>query len=82
MKSIIAKSAGILIMLAGSAFADAGAGVNDNGWLWMLFLGFGAVIVVFQLVPSVILMGAMLKGLFGSPIEKASAASEPGTRDS
>lgn len=76
MKSIITNTAGILIMIAGSAFADTGAGANENGWLWMLFLGFGALIVVFQLVPSAILFGSMLKGLFGSPLKADPAVTE------
>lgn len=79
MKSIITSTVGIFIMLAGSAFADTGAGANENGWLWILFLGFAAVIVVFQLIPSVILLGSMLKGAFGSPI-KASVTTDGTTK--
>jgi hypothetical protein len=74
MKSIITNTAGILIMLAGSAFADTGAGSAGNGWLWILFLGVAAVIVVFQLIPSVILFSSMLKGLFGSPLKEGTTA--------
>jgi hypothetical protein len=83
MKSILSKSAGILLMIAGSAFADTGATTVGNGWLWMLFLGFGTLVVVFQLVPSVILFASMLKGLFGSPVKENPNASETnGTRNS
>jgi hypothetical protein len=76
MKSILTNTVGILIMLAGSAFADSGAGADENGWLWMLFLGFGALIVVLQLVPAVILCGSMIKGLIGSPLKLGSATAE------
>jgi hypothetical protein len=69
MKSTITNTIGILVMIAGSAFADTGAGANESGWVWMIFLGFAALIVAFQLVPAVILGGAMLKGIFGSPIK-------------
>jgi hypothetical protein len=83
MKSIITNCAGILIMIAGSAFADTGASATENGWLWMLFLGFAALIVVFQLVPSMILFGSMLKGLFGEPVKRSSPVAETnGTRNS
>jgi hypothetical protein len=83
MKSIITNSAGILIMIAGSAFADTGASTAENGWLWMLFLGFAAVIVVFQLVPSVILFSSMLRGIFSAPINADPAATEAtGTKES
>lgn len=66
MKSLFTNSLGILLISAGSAFAATGTGTEENGWLWMLFLGFGAVIVVFQVVPAMILLGAMLKGIFSS----------------
>lgn len=82
MKSIITTIAGILLMFAGSAFADTGAAANENGWLWMLFLGFGAIIFVFQLVPSVILFGSMLKGIFGAPVKQSPADETNGTRNS
>jgi len=76
MKSILSNSTGILLMIAGSAFAGTGADVAENGWLWMLFLGFGALIVAFQLVPSMILFGAMLKGLFTSAVKESSTTTE------
>jgi len=76
MKSIITNSTGIFLMIAGSAFAGTGAEASENGWLWMLFLGFGALIVAFQLVPSMILFGAMLKGLFSSTVKESAAAAE------
>jgi hypothetical protein len=76
MKSILANSTGILLLIAGSAFADTGAGAAENGWLWMLFLGFGALIVAFQLVPSMILFSAMLRGLFSPAAKESSAATE------
>jgi len=83
MKSTIANSSGILLMIAGSAFADTGAGGEESGWLWMLFLGFGALIIVFQLVPSMILFGSMLKGIFSSPVKESSSAAEnDGTKGS
>ena len=76
MKSILSNSAGILLMIAGSAFADTGAGTEENGWIWMLFLSFGALIVIFQLVPSMILFASMLKGLFGSAPKESPATTE------
>lgn len=80
MKSIITNTIGILFIIAGSAFADTGAGASENGWLWILFLGFAAVIVVFQLIPSVILLGAMLKGAFGAPIKSSVTAADVSTK--
>lgn len=83
MKKIFSNTAGLLLMITGSAFAGTGGQSDENGWLWMLFLGFGALILVFQLVPSVILFGSMLKGLFSSTSkENAVAAENKGTRNS
>jgi hypothetical protein len=76
MKSILTYTASLLIMIAGSAFADTGAGAAENGWLWMLFLGFAALIVTFQLVPSMILFSAMLKGIFSKAAEEGPATPE------
>jgi len=40
--------------------------------LWViLFLGLGALIVIFQLIPSLVLFGSMMKGLFGKGEEGA-----------
>jgi hypothetical protein len=77
MKSILSNCTGILLLIAGSAFADTGAGAAENGWLWVLFLGFGAMIVAFQLVPSMILFGSMLRGLFSTAAHESSATTEP-----
>lgn len=52
------------IIGASSAYAASGAQSDENGLLVNLFLAFGAVIVAFQLIPGVMLFGAMLKGLF------------------
>jgi hypothetical protein len=82
MKSIITNTAAILTMTAGSAFAGIGADVTENGWLWMLFLGFGALIVVFQLVPCVILGVTMLKALFSKAAPESAAADANGTAKS
>jgi uncharacterized membrane protein len=74
MRSIFSNFAGILLTIAGSssAFAGTAAGAEENGWLWLVFLGFAALVVVFQLVPSMILLGAMLKGLFSPSVAKES----------
>ncbi|HEY6839317.1 MAG TPA: hypothetical protein VI389_11280 [Geobacteraceae bacterium] len=52
-----------LIWIA-SAVAAEGKETEGSGLLLSLFIGFGALIIVFQLVPSLILFGSMLKGLF------------------
>jgi hypothetical protein len=45
--------------------ASEGAG-TEIGWLGIIFLGFGALIIAFQFIPAVMLFGAMLKGVFSA----------------
>ena len=49
-----------------SALASGGQETMDTSLLVLLFLGFGAFIVVCQLIPSIVLFCSMLKGLFDS----------------
>jgi hypothetical protein len=53
------------VLYANSAFAATGtetAGFSLIGWI---FLGFMAVIVTLQFVPSLIMFGSMMAGIFG-----------------
>lgn len=54
-----------------SALAAEGKESEGSGLLVALFLGFGALIIVFQLIPSLILFGSMLKGLFTRTAKEA-----------
>ena len=65
----------LLSMAVGSAsvvYAATGAPNEGAGLLTYCFVGFFAMIIVFQLVPAMILFAGMIKGLF-SPQEKTSA---------
>lgn len=64
MKNAIRNS---LIVLAGfstNAYAAAEAGGGGGSFLLTLFIGFFALIIVFQLIPAVMLFAGLLKGLF------------------
>ena len=52
--------------------AIAGEGLESTGssLLVILFLGFGALIVVCQLVPGLVLFCSMIKGLFSRSVKK------------
>ena len=52
-----------LLAAASTSFAASGAESEGNGLLVMLFLGIGALIVAFQMLPGVVLFGSMMKGL-------------------
>ena len=66
MKNIIRNTLLILSCCSSSAYAAVatGAGAEGGSFLLTLFIGFFALIIVFQLVPAVILFVGLLKGLF------------------
>ncbi len=63
MKKAIVNSLILLLGFTTTAFASEAGGAGGN-FLMTLFLGFFALIIVFQLVPAVLLFTGMLKGLF------------------
>ncbi len=63
MKNIL-KAALVVVLSSSTAFA-AGAGQGEGlSTLTILFLVFGATILVFQLVPGIALFVSMIRGLF------------------
>jgi hypothetical protein len=68
MEDVMKKMLATLIALAtlsSSVFAasSASASASDSNYFVILFLGFFALIVVFQLVPAVMMLIGMVKGL-------------------
>ncbi len=78
MKTLLRAMFVTLIWIA-SALAATGAGAKGGSLLITIFLGFGALIIVCQLIPCFILFGAMIKGLFSRP--KEAVAEEAVTED-
>ena len=67
MKTIIRYACMALACVAAAgpaAFAASSAGDRAGSLLLTLFIGFFALIVVFQLVPACLLFIGMLRGLF------------------
>jgi hypothetical protein len=66
-----------ILVGATPVLASGGEETMGTGLLVFLFLGFGALIVVCQLIPSLLLFFSMIKGLFdhtaGRSIPKAGA---------
>jgi hypothetical protein len=54
-----------MMVEATPALASSDPETMGTSLLVLFFLGFGALIVVLQLIPSLLLFGSMLKGLFG-----------------
>ena len=62
------------------AFAASGNEAKGSMFLLILFLGFAALIVVFQFVPGLVLFASMVKGLFSpTPIKNTkNLSAKPG----
>jgi hypothetical protein len=71
MKTIYAIT--LAIMITGSQAVAFGGEIDGNGisLLTTLLISFGAMIVLFQFIPGIMLFFGMLKGLY-SPAEKKS----------
>ena len=48
----------------------AGGGVGGSSVLLVMFLGFFALVVVFQFIPALVLFYNMLKGLFSAAVHR------------
>ncbi len=72
MKALFAMVLSLLITVTQALASGGGGDASELSLLTMLFLGFGALIIVFQLVPAFILLGGMIRGLV-SPAEKRTA---------
>jgi hypothetical protein len=63
MRTLIRALILILASVA-PALAANGGEVKGSTFLLVLFLGFAALIIVFQFIPGMVLFATMLKGLF------------------
>ena len=74
MKTLSATIVAMLITVTqamASGNADSGEGL---GFLAILFIGFGVLIIVFQTIPAVLLFAGMAKGLLSPADKKADEA--------
>lgn len=71
MKSILQNTLIMMIGLSSTAFASEATGASEGALLIALFLGFFALIVVFQLVPATLMLIGILRGLFGRDQKEA-----------
>jgi len=75
MRALITTIATIASLAPVAAFA-AGGRVDDSGMFVWIFLGFCALIVVAQVVPAVLLMCGLAKGIGQVVSEKKAAPSK------
>jgi chromate transport protein ChrA len=62
----------VIVLLASvtTALAANSTVVKGSTFLLILFLGFAALIIVFQFIPGLVLFATMLKGLFSRAPKK------------
>ena len=73
MKKTLRNTLIALVTFSSTAFAAGSAGAGEGSLLLSLFIGFFALIVVFQLVPATIMLIGMLRGLFGRDSKQATS---------
>ncbi|GFE62802.1 hypothetical protein [Geobacter sp. AOG2] len=56
-----------------AAFAATTATVENTGLMGWIFLGFGALVIIGQAIPAVLMMIGFAKGLTGKETEKHTA---------
>ena len=66
MKNTLRNALIALVTFSSSAFAAGPVADSSGSFLITLFVGFFALIVVFQLVPAILMFIGMVKGLFSS----------------
>ena len=67
MKNMFRVAALVIILNANTVFAASNAGVGGGGigLIGWIFIAFIAVVITFQLIPSLIVFGSMLVSIFG-----------------
>ena len=64
-----------LLITVSCALASGGTEVEGLGLMTSFFIAFGALIVLYQFIPGIMLIGGLLKEIFSSIDEKATDAS-------
>jgi hypothetical protein len=73
MRVLISTIAALLVTVS-QVMASGGSNGEPVSILMILFMGFGALILVFQLFPAVVLFIGMVKGLIAPAVKKSEAA--------
>lgn len=71
MKRMITTLVTAMLLSAAPVLASGVEETMGTSILVFLFLGFGALIIVCQLIPSMLLFISMIKGLFESAVNKS-----------
>jgi hypothetical protein len=60
--------------------AAGGSNAEPLSYLAILFMGFGALILVFQIFPAAVLFVGMIKGILAPAVKKEKAVAASGTK--
>ena len=74
MKKSLRNGLIALLTFSTSAFAAVGTSSGEGSFLLSLFIGFFALIIVFQVVPACLLFVGMVKGLLGHAGDEATSS--------
>ena len=81
MRVLISTIAALLVTVS-QVMAAGGSNAEPVSVLMILFMGFGALILVFQLFPAVVLFVGMIKGLMAPAVKKEEAKAGSGDTNS
>lgn len=77
MRVLISTIAALLVTVS-QVMASGGGNGEPLSILMILFMGFGALVLVFQIFPAVVLFVGMIKGLMAPATKKEEAAAGSG----
>ncbi len=80
MRRITTSLTALMLLTTTQVLAAGGAETTETNLLTVVFIAFGALIVVAQLIPGTVLFYSMVKGLLGKAAKKATTAA--GTKTS
>ena len=82
MKVLYVTIFSLVITVTEALAAGGGSSVGSLGLLTIFFMGFGALILVFQLFPAVVLFIGMIQGIMAPAAKRDEAAAATGDKNS
>jgi len=77
MRVLISTIAALLVTVS-QVMASGGSNGEPVSTMMILFMGFGALILVFQIFPAIVLFIGMVKGILAPAVKKEEAAADSG----
>lgn len=74
MKTMSAAIISLLMTVSQAVASGSGGEVESLSLMAIFFIGFGALIILFQAVPAILLLTGMIKGIFAAADKKPSEA--------